>query len=406
VPSAIDAAPSSTGSRLTPSPPLGAPWAGTATAQRHFGAWRDYTLALCLILAAGAVAHGHGVYVNFHRHHWEDWRFFRHTRVQIETPLDCFTQPEPWPGLYRPLSTNGYYLLARPVFGTRVEGYHIVNAALFVCNALLLFAIARRLLPRPWAFVPPILFVSRLSHVQVLLYTSEIQALLSSFFALLSILWFVCEPAAGELSGVLLSLGALTLGLLSKESVVVVPAIVSAQAWLCGRRPDVRRLLALWAVAAAWAVLFAVALRRVSGNEPTGYAYDFSWAIGGRYVAYVLSFFNVLARPIDSTDMPSRIVSLAARPWVVVAVTLVAAAGIWVTARSRSRVAEGDVRPGTVAFGLWWFVLGMSPFVIFADRLFMRYAYFGHAGLAIAVAGAGWLAVGPRGVAIEGPEEC
>lgn len=364
--------------------------------QRRIGAWRDYGLALGLILAAGAAAHGHGVYANFHRHHWEDWRFFRHSRTQIETPLDCFTRPQPWPGLYRPLSTSCYYFLARPIFGNRVEGYHFVNAGLFVCNALLLFAIARRLLPRPWAFVPPILFASRLTHVQVLLHTSEIQALLSSFFALLAILWFVCEPAAGDLQVVLLSLGALMLGLLSKESVVVVPAILTAQAWLCRRRGAVRRLLALWASAALWAVLFAVALRRVGGDEPTGFTYDISWAIGERYVAYVLSFFNVLAWPIDSSDMPSRIVSLAARPWVVVAVALVAASAGWVTARSRSRAAEGDFGPGTVAFGLWWFVLGMSPFVIVADRLFMRYAYFGHAGLAVALAGAGWLAVGTK----------
>src|SRR5262245_18149793 len=86
--------------------------------------WRDYGLALGLILLAATAVHGHRVYRNFHRNHWEDWRFWRHSRTYIHDPLDCFTQPGVWPGLYRPLSTHCYYLLARPVFGNRVEGYH------------------------------------------------------------------------------------------------------------------------------------------------------------------------------------------------------------------------------------------------------------------------------------------
>jgi hypothetical protein len=39
------------------------------------------------------------------------------------------------------------------------------------------------------------------------------------------------------------------------------------------------------------------------------------------------------------------------------------------------------------AFGLAWFFAGTAPFVVLADRLFIRYSYFGHAGLAVAVGG-------------------
>jgi hypothetical protein len=38
-----------------------------------------------------------------------------------------------------------------------------------------------------------------------------------------------------------------------------------------------------------------------------------------------------------------------------------------------------------LALGFAWFLAGTAPFVVFADRLFLRYAYFGSAGLALTV---------------------
>ena len=39
------------------------------------------------------------------------------------------------------------------------------------------------------------------------------------------------------------------------------------------------------------------------------------------------------------------------------------------------------------AFGLIWFWVATAPYAVLADRLFMRYSYFGHAGLAVALGG-------------------
>ena len=33
-----------------------------------------------------------------------------------------------------------------------------------------------------------------------------------------------------------------------------------------------------------------------------------------------------------------------------------------------------------------WFLLAAAPYVVLQDRLFMRYSYFAHAGLAVALA--------------------
>jgi hypothetical protein len=47
-----------------------------------------------------------------------------------------------------------------------------------------------------------------------------------------------------------------------------------------------------------------------------------------------------------------------------------------------------------VAFGFAWFLIATLPFAVFADRLFMRYGYLGHAGLALCVVGLIKAAVG------------
>jgi hypothetical protein len=39
-------------------------------------------------------------------------------------------------------------------------------------------------------------------------------------------------------------------------------------------------------------------------------------------------------------------------------------------------------------FGVAWFFVATAPYAVLAHRLFIRYTYFGHAGLALAVGGA------------------
>jgi hypothetical protein len=60
-------------------------------------------------------------------------------------------------------------------------------------------------------------------------------------------------------------------------------------------------------------------------------------------------------------------------------------AALMIAARGRPDLVG---RTGRVAaFGLAWFFAATAPFAILADRLFIRYSYFGHAGLAIAAGG-------------------
>jgi len=338
-------------------------------------------VAAVLVIAAAAAAHGPRVVHNLPRHHWEDLRFFRHSRTQIHSLAECFVRPSAWPGLYRPLSTNVYYFLGRKVFGNDVVPYHVVSAIVFVANGVLLFWIARELLPGAWALAPPILFVSRFAHVQVVTYGSEFQALSSTFFSLVSIDLFLLSRRRRGVGLEAVSVLAFALALLCKETVVALAAIVLLYGLLYDRRGSWPHYLAHPAVAALWAAGFVLLFRRSAVYEPTGFGYDVSAAILPRYAAYLLVFSDLLVRRTVDLAFPERLEAMA---WTLPAI---GAFLLLLALEAAAILAARRLGPAlrAAAFGFGWFLLGMAPFVVLRDRLFMRYTYFGHAGLAIAV---------------------
>jgi hypothetical protein len=355
----------------------------------------QYSLCLAAVLVATSAVHGPRFLRNLHRHHWEDWRFFRQNRQEIHSIPDCFTRPSVWPGLYRPLSTNCYYLLGRAVAGSRVEVYHDANLAVFVANSVLLFVLARRLLPWPLSLIPPVLFSSRLGHAQTLLYTTGFQALSGVFFALGALAVFTRRPRDHVHAAQVVSLLLFMAALLCYEPMVALAAIAIAYVRLFERAPTWRRYAGWLGVALVWAVLLVTLLATVGGGRPTGFSYDFSPAILGRYAAYLLGFVNGLVYPMQGTgmDMATRVRSIALSPLASAAVVLLGAAAVAMLVLSPrpGRPLRRAVR--VTVFGLVAFLAGAAPFVVLEDRLFLRYTYFSHAGLAIALGGVAWMVV-------------
>jgi hypothetical protein len=366
-----------------------------ATAVRGPRAWPDLAILVLLVLGCIALVHGPRLQHNFAQRHWEDSRFFRHTRAEIHSLADCFTKRSVWPGLYRPLTTNCYYHVGLRLFGNDVRPYHAVNVVMVVLNAVLVFAIASWLLPRGWAMVPPLLFVSRLAPIQVVLYTAEFQALLATTFSLLALLWACESSGLDRRGGGWVSAVFVALALFSKESSVVVPAILVAHSLVVGRPGSLRRCVAPWAVAGAWGLLFVLVLRGISDFAPTGFDYDISWRIVFRLATYLFAFSNLLVAPATHpamTPLVSAVGHTAPAALVTVALACVGLAVLARAARKPGPSSEARV----AAFGILWFFAASAPFVVLADRLFMRYTYFPLVGLCLAVT-AGGLAVGRVG---------
>jgi len=358
-----------------------------------------------VVLTALALAQGPVFVENLHRRHWEDRRFFVHNHRNISTIGDCFTQPSAWPGLYHPLTTNCYYLLGRRLWQDRIEVYHAINLACFAGNGLLLLWLCFDWMPAPAAWLAGALFVSRLAHHQLVADSVEFQCLASVLFALLALKLFLDGRRSGRRALEALALPFFVVALLCKESAVVWPAIVGLHGWLFDRPSAARRYLPPVLVAAAWALLLTLVIWPRVTPQPTGFAFDLSAAVIERYAAYLLVFVNPLywSLPHD-TDMPPAVVRLASSGIVRLAfclLVLAGGAGFW----------QGRRRPPPAralrlaVFGLGWFLAAAAPYVILQDRLFVRYSYYPHAGLAVALPALAWgLSERIRNRAVRGAE--
>ena len=351
---------------------------------------RELGVGAVVVLLALAVAQGPTFLEHLHRRHWEDHRFFVHNHRNISTLGECFTRPSAWPGLYRPLTTNCYYFLGRHLWKDRIEVYHAVNLACFAGNGLLLLWLCLDWMPARWAWLAGALFVSRLAHHELISDSVEFQGLASVFFALLASKLFLDGRKSDRRAPEALALPFFVLALLCKESVVVWPAIVCLHGWLFDRPSAARRYLPPVLTAVAWALLLALVIWPRVTPEPTGFAYDLSAEVVERYTAYLLVFLNPLSwgLPYDS-DMSPAVLSLAVSGVAQIAfgaLVLGEGAAIW---RGRRRPLAGNA--GRLAvFGYGWFLVASAPYVVLRDRLFMRYSYFPHAGLAVASSALAW----------------
>jgi len=330
-------------------------------------------LAALLATAALGCVHGRRLVQNLAQAQWEDDLFFRYTREHIHTLVDCFRLPGPYPGLYRPLTTNLFYLIGLRVFGENVVGYHLICILLVVVNAALLYEIAFRLLHSRWALLAPIVFASRLANVEVATHSCEFQTLFSAFWTLACFDWFMQRRPCR-------SIVAFVLALACKETALVTPVILIVYRFLFDRESRDRRPLAYLAVAGLW-LMTLLAFH----NRATGFRYDLSPSnVLSNLAAYLLAFFNLLVWPLDDWVMPPSVRTAAGWPVTqagmaaLIAICMVSFAGL----ASRARL---------VAFGFAWFVIATLPAALFEGRLFMRYGYFGYAGLSIAAASVGGL---------------
>ncbi len=344
-----------------------------------------YALVTVLCIAGLAAAHRSRIVENWHTTHWEDTLFFRYNDANIYSLTDCFVKGGPWPGLYRPLSTNLYYYLGSRLLDNRVESYHVINLIFVILNAVLLFRLAEFFLGTWCAMIPAVLFASRMAMVEVVLNSCEFQGLSYTFFTIISVDLFVRSYRSDSSWPLTLSAFTFVLALFCKESAIVVPAILIVYGWLFEDTIVTRRYLVHALIAFLWVTLFVLVVRPLSGNQETGFGYDFSVSnVLRHYDVYFLAFSNLLLTPLVNYIIPVDVAALAGQLYVRFLFSVLTLLEIASLLFPRFLKSQG-LR--VVVFGFAWFLITTLPFTIFADRLFMRYGYLGHAGLALCVGG-------------------
>lgn len=352
--------------------------------------WEFLLIGLLLSLII-TVVHGERIQQNWSQYHWEDQLFFDHGHSFIHSLDHCFTRPALWPGLYRPLTTNCYYLLGGWLFDHQIEIYHAINIALYLLNGLLFYRLVCYLLAPLYALLAAGLWVSRHAHAELITNSAEFQVLAATSFALAALALFAHAVGRHQPLATMLVYGFMILALLSKEASVAVAAILPIHRWLFTHPFRWPYLIGPLVVAGGWLLAFLTVLRGISNHQATGFHYTVDPGMALYSMAiHFWSFFNLLTPRQGDVVLPAPVQAMAAAPSGQAIVLLIILVTALLLVARRHLTQEGRV----LTLGHTFFLLGVLPYSFFTDRFFLRYGYFCHLGLALATAAlaAWWVA--------------
>jgi hypothetical protein len=162
-------------------------------------------------------------------------------------------------GFFRPVLILSYALDVA-LWGRRPVGFHLTNVGLHALNAFLVFSLAKRLLATgrltpgrrdAAAIVAGLLFLLHPSHSEAVSWISGRADVLTTFFGLLSLLFYEPEPSEHRRVRLGLSVFCFALALMAKESAAFIPLAILLLGAFRHPGPTLRRRLAVGAKEAA-----------------------------------------------------------------------------------------------------------------------------------------------------------
>ena len=289
------------------------------------------------------------------------------------------------------------YSVDYSLWGLKPFGYHLQQVVLNALNALLCFAVVRRLLGSAWvAVLAGLFFALHPSHVEAVAWISSRKEILSTTFLLLSVIFYLQARTGRTLRLVpyAASIVAFALGLLSKLSVITVPLFFLLVDALAAKQP--RWDGKFWREALVNKIPYAatglVALRLNMGAQVTAqaaYAHDplQYLMVKGHAVWNYLALLAGLRANSPDYDTPALAASFL--PIVLnLAGLLILPAIAWIAVRRAY---------WSLALGAGWIFAMLLPVLVFPLVTYMaeRYLYAPSLGFCW-VLGAGIVALGGR----------
>jgi hypothetical protein len=285
---------------------------------------------------------------------------------------DFFSQA---PGQFRPLSKAVYFGVMYRFFGLNATPYHAVSIILHVVNAILVFMLLRRVgITALASLIATTLFALSVAFFHVIAWVSCVQQLLGQCFMLASLLWGIDYLCSGSVVAKRMSVAAYVLALLCVEQTFGVPLILATYVFLDRGTaiswPQLRRTVDTLSVHLALMVLYLVFIG-VWKRVPQEGDYAFSlglnvWVNLMSYLGWTLQFAAVL---------PTRM----ATGSVVWGVSHVALALLFVYHIVKRRGRE-------LLFGLFYFLVAVSPALFLSDHAFYLHTYIAAFGLLYLIA--------------------
>jgi tetratricopeptide (TPR) repeat protein len=258
------------------------------------------------------------------------------------------------------------FWLERRLWGMRPMGYHLVNIALHLLNAILVWLILKRLRLRG-AWMAAAIFALHPVQVESVAWISERKNVLSGFFYLLALDGYLRFDAGRGRRWYLAALMMFPLALLSKAVTCTLPVVLLLLRWQRGleiRRDDLKHLLPFFLLALGMG-LFTL---RIEGRQ-LGPEYDLSLAqhalLAGRelwFYAMKLAWPTNLAFSYERWTLDARSVS----QWLWIVGAMAAGAWIW---HQRRRLGRDCLA------GLGFYVITISPMLGFTSDYTFRYSF-------------------------------
>ena len=174
----------------------------------------------------------------------DDFYFLKISKVQNISEFAAFFDPLHDPehiGVFRPLPLRAYYFLGTSVFNLNPLGQRVISFVTFFINILLVGYLVKMLTKKDSvAGISAFLYAVSVTHFGQLYYVGAYQELLITFLTLLSVIFFAK-------SKLIPSFIFFVMGLMSKETAVVIPGLLGAvylfQNWGGKRKLSFKKLL-------------------------------------------------------------------------------------------------------------------------------------------------------------------
>ncbi len=282
--------------------------------------------------------------------------------------LQCFFRFNP-ALTYRPLSQETFFWAGQHFFGLDPAGFHAVSFAFHLAGCILLYALLRQFFDPLPCLAGTLVYGVHGAHLRSVYWISALPEPMALCFYLAAVLLFIRFDRTGNRTPFLLSVVAMGLGMMSKESILTVPLVLAAYALLFSPR----RLL--W-TAPFFLMSGAYTVLRLTSEAVKAAPYPLTF---GRAAWSNLMAYASWASGLTETMLKVKLGWGAEALYPRVAAGFAAAAGILFVVARQKRVA---------GLALLWFLLALQPVLYFWQHIDPYYLAPSLAGLALLVAAA------------------
>jgi protein O-mannosyl-transferase len=281
------------------------------------------------------------------------------------------------------------HMLDCQLFGVNAEAHHVINLGFHLASALLLFGVLLRMTRQPWrSSLVAGIFALHPLHVESVAWISERKDVLSTFFAILTLLLYVRYTEVSTTRRYVAMAFVFALGLMAKPMLVTLPIVlILLDLWPLRRldwpptSPVMRHLTwektPLFAMSAVSSILTFLAQRNY-GSVIALNRLPLPARLANAAVAYV-SYIAKACWPVDLAVLYPAYELAAEKVAAACLILITATVGAWLSAKRRPYLLVGWL----------WYLLMLVPVIglvqVGLQSMADRYTYLPLVGLSLAV---------------------